>query len=141
MLKLIIVSALFIGLVSIATYLLWRERNHQTLRKFIENRLYASEKMSVAEKKSRERVRAILHSTQTPMQKCVALDHELAMMKYQLTIPRYWERNVRAIAKEIMLKNNIKIRRNKRNGKLYIVNFELKEHARCKYAYQSITIK
>jgi hypothetical protein len=124
---------LVFGLMGIAAYLIYLEYREVDLIKTLTARLQ-SERVRYIEKRSRKRVDAIIHSNQTPIQKCVALDKELSKILGCVTINQQWKNIVESLFKDTMNKNNLTMRSNGHGG-TYIVNEKEGEFSKCLMVY------
>lgn len=124
------ICLLVLGLITFAIYLLWLEHNHQTLLSVIEDK-FQSDKMSHAEQKSRERVTYIIKSNQSPIQKCVELDAEMARLYNQPTVSKQWKHIVELLFQDIMNKNNLTLRSNRRGGTYIKSTINKGEFSKC----------
>lgn len=128
------ICLLVFGLIAFAIYLLWLEHNHQTLLSIIEDK-FQPDKMSHAEKKSRQRVTAIIKSHKAPMQKCVELDAEMALIRTQITVSKHWKQIVESLFKDTMQKNSLSLRSNRRGGTYIISTINKGEFSKCLQMY------
>lgn len=135
MLYLILVSVclLVFGLMGVAAYLIYLEYREVDIVKTLTTKLQ-SERIRYCEKRSRKRVDAIIHSNQTPMQKCVALDRELSKILNRVTINQQWKNIVESLFKDTMSKNHLKMRSNGYGG-TYIINEKEGEFSKCLMVY------
>lgn len=128
-----ITCLLVFGLMGLAVYLIYTEYREIDIVKMLTTKLQ-SERIRYAEKRSRKRVDAIIHSSQTPIQKCVALDKELSKILSRVTINQQWKDIVESLFKDTMNKNHLKMRSNGHGG-TYIVNEKEGEFSKCLMVY------
>lgn len=128
-----ITCLLVFGLMGIAAYLIYLEYREIDIVKTLTTK-FRSEHIRYHEKRSRKRVDAIIHSNQTPMQKCVALDEELSKILNRVTINQQWKNIVESLFKDTMSKNHLKMRSNGHGG-TYIINEKEGEFSKCLMVY------
>lgn len=127
--------ALVFGLLGFACYILYLEYCGTDLYKVLESKLPERKFMSSAERKSRQRVSAIVKSNMTPIQKCVALDKEMAMIRTKLSISLYWKRIVESLFKSILKDSHLTLRSNKRGGTYIASTTNKGEFSKCLQMY------
>ncbi len=130
-LVLAVVCLITFGLIAFATYILYLEYCNTDLYKVLENLRSPEKKMSRAEKKSRKRVADILHSNRTPIQKCVALDKEIATLYTQVTVSKHWKKIVTALFNEVLGKNNLTLKSNRYGGTYIVSKINEGEFSKC----------
>ncbi|MBQ8806486.1 MAG: hypothetical protein IJZ68_08535 [Bacteroidaceae bacterium] len=124
------VCLLTFGLIGFAIYLLYLEYRGTNLYAILEKKL-ESDKMSHAERKSRERVSAIIHSNMSPMQQCLALDKEMSALYTQVTVSKQWKNIVHSLFKDIMKKNKLTLKSNKQGGTYIVSTINEGEFSKC----------
>jgi hypothetical protein len=127
--------ALVFGLMGFAFYILHLEYCGTDLYKVLESKLPERKLMSRAERRSRARVRAIVKSDKTPIQKCVALDAEMANIRTNLAISMYWKRIVESLFKSIMNDSKLTLRSNRRGGTYIASKINKGEFSKCLQVY------
>lgn len=123
------VCLLVFGLICFALYLIYLEHCGKTLYHILEDKLQCAH-MTRAEKQSRSRVSNIIHSNMTAMEKCMALDAEMAKLQSKPMVSKYWKRIVNSLFMETMKKNGLTMKSNRMGG-TYIKEINGEEFSKC----------
>lgn len=123
------VCLLVFGLMGFALYLIYLEHCGKTLYNLLEDKLQCAH-MTRAEKKSRTRVSDIIHSNMSAMEKCVALDKEMALLSSKPMVSKYWKRIVNSLFMETLKNNGLTMKSN-RVGGTYIKEINGERFSKC----------
>lgn len=123
------ICLLVFGLIGFAIYLIYLEHCGKTLYQLLEDELQCAH-MTRAEKKSRARVSEIIHSNMSAMEKCLALDKEMAVLSSKPMVSKQWKRIVHSLFTDILKKNGLTLKSNHVGG-TYIKEIYGEEFSKC----------